>query len=266
MSTEIGGENGLAPVTVAATKGLPIVDADPRGRAFPEMHMSSFAIAGLPLYPAAFADIRRNEMILVHTESPRWTERIGRRLCTEAGAALATCRPPRTGRQIRENAVVGSVSRAIRLGAAVLDARRRKGDAIEAILECETAVLLFEGKVIDVARRTTGGFVRGTASIKSGSAPTERIFTTEFQNEFTVARIDGEAVATVPDLMCILDRVTGEAIGTETIRYGQRVAVLSLPAADILTTPVALSVVGPAAFGHDLPFRPQGVFANARSV
>ena len=32
-----------------------------------------------------------------------------------------------------------------------------------------------------------------------------------------------------PDLICVLDSVTGEAIGTETIRYGQRVTVIALP-------------------------------------
>jgi uncharacterized protein len=76
----------------------------------------------------------------------------------------------------------------------------------------------------------------------------------DFQNEFTVGWIDGRLAAIVPDLICILDAVSGEAIGTETIRYGQRVTILSLPAAALLTTAEALLTVGPRAFGYDLDF------------
>lgn len=34
------------------------------------------------------------------------------------------------------------------------------------------------------------------------------------------------------------------------MRYGLRVSVIGLPAHPLLTTPEALAVVGPAAFGH----------------
>ena len=32
-----------------------------------------------------------------------------------------------------------------------------------------------------------------------------------------------------PDLICVLNSVSGEAVGSETIRYGQRVTVIALP-------------------------------------
>ena len=43
MSSEIGGSNGLEPVAWAAQIGLPLVDADSMGRAFPEVQMVSHA-------------------------------------------------------------------------------------------------------------------------------------------------------------------------------------------------------------------------------
>ena len=79
-------------------------------------------------------------------------------------------------------------------------------------------------------------------------------FSVDFQNEFTIGRIDGELRVTVPDLICILDSLTGEALGTETIRYGQRVDVLSLPAADIMKSDKGLVWVGPRGFGYDLDY------------
>jgi uncharacterized protein len=66
----------------------------------------------------------------------------------------------------------------------------------------------------------------------------------------------------VPDLICIVDEDTAEPITTELLRYGMRVAVVGIPAPDLLRTPEALAVVGPAAFGYpDVPYLPMpGVF------
>ena len=254
MAGEVGAENGVLPLLVAALLDLPVVDADCMGRAFPEMQMSSFVIRGLPLHPFALSDIRHNDVLVTKADGPLWVERIGRRICTEMGAIAATCRPPRTGRQVKDHAVHGTVSRAIRLGGAVRRARAEHSDPIAAVLETEDGILLFQGKVVDVARRTTAGFVRGSARIEGFNSFDGRVFDVDFQNEFTVGWLDGTLTVTVPDLICILDTVTGEAIGTETIRYGQRVAVISIAAAEVLTSEDGLKYVGPRAFGYDLDF------------
>jgi uncharacterized protein len=52
----------------------------------------------------------------------------------------------------------------------------------------------------------------------------------------------------------VLDTVSGEAFGTETIGYGRRVSVIVLPAPRVFLTPKGLEHVGPRAFGYDLDF------------
>ena len=42
ISNEIGGSNSLEPLIPAAITGLPVVDADGMGRAFPEIQMKTF--------------------------------------------------------------------------------------------------------------------------------------------------------------------------------------------------------------------------------
>ena len=113
---------------------------------------------------------------------------------------------------------------------------------------------LFRGKVSDVRRRTSGGWLRGQLRIDGLDLDSGHSFELDFQNEWAVARLDGMVRATVPDLICVLDTVSGEAIGTETARYGQRVTVIALPAPPILRTPKGLAHVGPRAFGYDLEF------------
>ena len=256
MTIEIGSENSLQPLMVGALMGIPVVDADTMGRAFPEAQMSSFAIRGLALDPYAMADIRHNRLIISRAANPLWTERIGRRACTEMGSIAATCSAPRSGREVKDHALLGSVSRAIRLGRAVHQARRTHDSPIRAVLEAEQGVHLFTGKLGDIARRATEGFVRGTAVIDGLDAFAGARFSVDFQNEFTIGRRDGAVCVTVPDLICILDSQTGEALGTETIRYGQRVDVLSLPANPIMTSADGLAWVGPRGFGYDLDYQP----------
>src|SRR4029078_1900476 len=60
---EIGGANSMRPLVVAAQTGLPVVDGDGMGRAFPEIQMDTFSIYGVPIAPAAIADPRHNTVI-----------------------------------------------------------------------------------------------------------------------------------------------------------------------------------------------------------
>lgn len=255
MSVEIGGSNALSSFLAAAVLNRPVVNADAMGRAYPEAQMTSFAIGNLPMFPLSLVDVRDNEVIVTRAASWKWMERISRKVCTEVGSTAATCKAPRTGREVKEWGIHDTVTKAVELGKAVLDARRRHADPVEAILEHEGGKSLFRGKVIDVARETTGGFLRGRTVIEGIDGDRGARMELAFQNEWAVAFRDGEAVAMTPDLLCLLDTVSGSAIGTESVRYGQRVTVVALPAPRLLTTPAGIAAVGPRAFGYDIDFR-----------
>lgn len=262
MSLEIGGGNGIQPMLVSALTGYPVVDADTMGRAFPEAQMTSVAVAGLQCYPLALADIRDNEVIIPRAESWHWMERISRKICTEVGSIAATCKAPRTGREIKDHAVLYTTTKAIDLGGAVITARRQHRDPTQAILDACDGLRLFTGKVVDIERRATEGFLRGRAVIEGLGDDAGELFTLHFQNEFSVGYRGEEPVVMTPDLICVVDSVSGDGIGTDVIRYGQRVSVLALPAPEVFLTEAGLRNVGPRAFGFDLDFR--SVFAGAR--
>ena len=229
MAGEVGAENGILPFLVAALLDLPVVDVDTMGRAFPEMQMSSFVIRGLPLAPFALSDIRGNDVLLTAAAAPSLSNVSGARSArrwepwpppADHRGVAATQGPWRASQ--RQSGYPLRRCRPLRPQPSPRSRRDDSGG--------EHGVLLFCGKVIDVARRTTAGFVRGTATFDGARRLCRARFEVEFQNEFTIGRLDGELTITVPDLLCIVDVVTGEAIGTETIRYGQRVAIMSLPA------------------------------------
>jgi DUF917 family protein len=136
----------------------------------------------------------------------------------------------------------------------VRDAARSHQDPVAALLEATGGKLLFRGKIAEVQRQTTEGFLRGTGRVEGLDADRGGSVDLAFQNEFAVAWHDGVVLVTTPDLICVLDSVSGEAIGTESLRYGQRVAVVALPAPAILRTPKGIDHVGPRAFGYDFDY------------
>ena len=53
MPMEAGGVNSMLPIAAAARLGLPLVDADGMGRAFPELQMVTFTMGGVSATPMA---------------------------------------------------------------------------------------------------------------------------------------------------------------------------------------------------------------------
>jgi uncharacterized protein len=254
MSLEIGGGNGIQPLMAAAHLRLPVVDADTMGRAYPEAQMTSVAVGRLRPYPCVLYDPRGIEAVVTKVPDWRWMERVSRKICVEMGSIASTCKAPRTGREVKDWGIHFTTSKAIGIGRRVREARRRHDDPVAAVLDEAGGKLLFCGKVVDIARRTTEGFLRGQVRIDGLDQDRGTTLEIAFQNEWIVAWRDGAAVAMSPDLICVLDTVTGEACGTETIRYGRRVTVVALPAPPVFLTAAGLDHVGPRVFGYDLDF------------
>jgi DUF917 family protein len=261
LCVEIGGANAMEPMIAAAAAGLPVVDADAMGRAFPELQMNTFLIAGLPCTPAALADDKGNIVVVPHAVSPLWLERIARAATVAVGCSAAFATAPVSGADIRRCGVQHSISQAWRLGAAVARARQARQDPVATILHCEGGMLLYTGKITDVHRATTAGFARGHMQAAGTGAHAGTRLDILFQNENLVARVDGTPVAVVPDLICILDAATGRPYFTDELRFGLPIAVIALPCAPLLRTPAALAVVGPGAFGYDIAYAPLGEYA-----
>lgn len=256
VADEIGGGNGLIPMLTAAQLDLPVVDGDGMGRAFPETQMTSFFIYGQAAAPAALTDACGNSMVVSNATSATQLENIMRAATITMGCSAMMSTAPMGGHFVKQYAIPRTITQAWTLGDAVQSALHNKRSPVEAILERTGGKHLITGKVIDVEQRIDNGFVRGLISIHGIDQDRGRRLTVDLQNEYLVANEDGQQHAMVPELICIVDAETGQAIGTEEQRYGLRVAVLALPAPLLLTTPLALESVGPRAFGYDFDYVP----------
>ena len=257
IAAEIGGANSMEPMLTAAQAGIPVLDADGMGRAFPEVQMTTFFIYGQSPAPAAISDDKGNTVVFKDVVDMYWLERFARSVAVDMGAGAGLATAPMPAGFLAKHAIPGTVTQALDIGRAIVDARARRRDVVEAVLKATSAKLVFTGKTVDVRRHLKGGFAVGETLLDGVGDHRGESARIAIQNENLVFWRDGVAEVTVPDLIINVELDTGEPITTEMLRYGQQLATIALPAHDLLRTGPALEVVGPAAFGYpELTYRP----------
>lgn len=255
VSAEAGGLNSVTPFTLAAQLDLPVVDADLMGRAFPELQMCLPSLSGVSATPMAMADEKGNSVV-ISTISNRWTERIARSVTIDMGCSSMIALYAMTGAQLKQMSVPRTLLLAEDIGRVAHKTAAEHGDVVAAVQERIGGFRLFQGKIVDIARRTDAGFAKAEAKLEGTGESAGSTLVLEVQNEHLVARLDGEIAASVPDLIIMLDSESGEPITTEEMRYGFRVTVIGAPCDPRWRTPEGLELVGPRYFGYDIDYVP----------
>ncbi len=260
IPAEIGGFNSAIPLVLGARAGIPVIDADGMGRAFPELQMVTYSAYGGSASPIVMTN-EHGDVVIIRSQSNHSAEMLARSVVMQMGGSAQICCYPMAGRFVKQCAVPGTLEIALGIGRAITKGRTA-GVPFDELMSYLASTehyhhsrLLFDGKIVDLERKTTGGFVVGTARL-SELDTSDASFEIIFQNENLVARSGGRTQAIVPDLICVLDRETAEPITTEGLAYGQRVKVLAISAPPLLRSDTGLESFGPGAFGIDEPFRP----------
>ena len=259
---EIGGQNALTPMLLAARRGIPVVDCDGMGRAFPEAQMVTFNIYGSSAFPAVFTD-EKGSCLVMELPDNRQEETLGREIAVAMGGQCHVIDYPMPGSELKRHAVRNTISIAGAIGRASREAARNRADPFTAILTClgtteyyRHARILFDGTIVELDRRIRDGFDMGHTALEGVESCSGEVMRIEFQNENLIARRNGAVVATVPDIIVLVDRESAAAINTEQLRYGLRVKVLGISVPPVLRTPEALAVIGPRCFGLDADYVP----------
>lgn len=297
LGLEIGGGNGLEPFLVGSSRFFdrPVLDADMMGRAYPTYWQNTMAVhRPNELTPCAVDSGDGTTIIMTKASSDELVDRALRASCAEMGSRVGKAAKPTTVDLVRKFSVLNTVSLAWRIGRCI--ARAEANNALSTVAESivhevggtKSAKILFRGKVTSVERSLFKGHSYGSITIASLSAAeedftesnanrmpavaTEGTLKIPFKNENIYAEhtaVDGTktVIASVPDLICVLDSGSGKSLGVPEFKYGNRVTVLGLACSPRWTeTPAGLKIGGPKAFGYDIEYQPLGEFAQARSV
>lgn len=129
------------------------------------------------------------------------------------------------------------------------EAREKQKHPIAAATALLSAQRLFSGKILDIERTTIAGFSRSEARLDGVGKNRDSSFELTFQDEHLVARRDGDVVASVPDLICVLDTDyrAGNNRDAPLRPPGDRLGCTMGPR---WRTDAALEVVGPRYFGY----------------
>lgn len=256
---EAGGVNTPVPMAVAGAVGIPVVDADGMGRAFPELQMTSFYTHGIMPSPTAAAN-EKGAVTVADTTSAIMAERIIRNAAMAYGGISWIAGYPMTGKQLKEAAIFNSISKSWELGKAVFRCRKLHQDPIEEITKIVGGYKVFKGKIVDISREfgaeKTKGFSMGRLTLEGlDDYKGERAFV-DFQNEWLRLEISGKTVCLPPDLILILDSETGEPIRTDIVKYGYRGTIVVVPADEKMRTEMGIKTFGPKYFGYDEDYIP----------
>ena len=260
VSFEIGGGNSLIPIVAAVEQGIPVVNGDGMGRALPEAQMMTYPISGVSPTPAVALDYEGN-VVTFSTKSIFSYERQIRSLALAMGGMITACEHPMTGRELKASIVPKTISFSMEIGRVLREYRGNAHAIFQPLTDAFARSIygelrhLYTGKVVDSERKIVGGFDIGEATIEAfdgGVAP----MTISIKNEFLAARMGDRVVASVPDLITVLDYETSTPINAERLRYGQRVTVYGVGCPPYYRTEKALAVVAPRCFGFDFDYVP----------
>jgi DUF917 family protein len=251
MSMENAGANAFCPVLVASQLGIPMLDADMQGRAFPELQMNTLALANHSCSPGFLCDCLGN-IATIYPEDSHKLEKIARQVTLSMGSYCAYCLFPLSGKQARQHTFDKGMSKAMAIGKAHRLAHSAGKDPVEAIMDACKGIKLVSGIITDIDRTMANGFILGAVTITNDK---ER-YEVSFQNEFLVARDKDGVVASTPDLLTILENGTGLPVATDTIQYGLSVSLIGIPAPEVWTKPKGLALVGPRYFGYEIDYHP----------
>ena len=206
--------------------------------------------------PMALVDEKGNSSIF-RTITNKWTEELARAVTMACGGSVSVSLYAMEGAFMKEYGVHGIVTRSQTLGSAIRRVKETDGQSPEeAFLSITEGYKLFKGKIGDVLREVRGGFnfgkvlLEGIAEYKGQSAYVE------FQNENLTATVEGEILATTPDLICLVDTDTFQPVPTDALKYGKRVMVVGLKCFPLWRTQAGLDLVGPRYFGVDTDYIP----------
>lgn len=253
---EIGIQNSLEPMQMAAFMDIPIVDGDCAGRAVPELPLTTLSL-GAELNPIfALSTFQGDTIIVTSTANEQRSEIISRAIAGVSGNLLYFSGYTVEGSIFKKVVIPGTITTCIRIGEVI----HARADIFNNIIKITGGKIAFKGAVTRINMESGSAFFIGTVELRGVDEFEGETYRVWFKNEFLLSWRNEEIDVTCPDSICIADSETG--IGKVTYGKGFRnemipgepVTVLAIPAAGIWKTPKGLAQFNPAYFDFDIPY------------
>ena len=235
MAGELGGFNTMVPMYVAMLNDIPFVNGDGNGRAVPELSTGLYPIYDIPPTPLVMAG-RDGNVIVSYLKDPQdhqSAENIARHICMAYGMSAAFCTWIVNKIDITEKLAPKSIDKCQKIGAAILKAKNENRDVVEEIKKVVKCKEIFQGTINKIELKSEGGFDFGTTEITGTGKFKGEVCRIDFKNENLLARnTQNQVIATVPDLICLIDVDKKVPLTNAETEEGLNIAVIGIPAPD----------------------------------
>ncbi len=226
ISSECGAFSTVNGWLQAAILGIPVLDCPCDGRAHPTGLMGCMGLHRLENYISLQSAVgggssRRDAVEVIVSGKLETVNRIIRLISIEAGGVVAVSRNPVTSQYALENGAPGALEFAFRVGEAMLAA----GDGVSRVKAAISVLdgdIVCEGRVVEYRLMRTGGFDVGSIIVEDSAG---KKFEVTFVNEYMTLEVDGERLATFPDIINLFDVESGYPLISSEVREGRRVLI-----------------------------------------
>ena len=233
-----------------------VVDADPAGRAVPEITHSTYYLEGLPASPIMAVNEFGEKFVLEHIADDKRAETLVRALSQVSRNDIAVIDHALPMATLKTALIKGTISKAMHLGQTWREAVHAPVSVAEAVATAGDGCVCFKGCIEEANYKTADGFTLGSILIAGNDAFGEQSFRIEVKNENLVGWLNDDVHVTTPDLICLIDNDTGQPVNNPNVTTGQAVSVVLLPAPLAFQTKKGLAAFGPAYAGVDEQYRP----------
>jgi DUF917 family protein len=248
VATELGPNNSIVPMMVAAEMGKVAINGDCCGRSKPKISISTTRVANISISPfsivSQFGDIQIVKNVVEDTRG----ELIARTVSRLSGGSVSVARCPMNIKEAKGAVIPKTYTLALKVGRKVREANEKGSDVITILNNTiPDAKIVFEGRIEAFSRIEQGGFTSGEIFIKSSDGRKLRVW---YQNEYLLSWLDNKPFITCPDGLYIVDARTGYGLSPweEDFLEGRKVTVIARDAHSIWKSTKGLAVFGPEVF------------------
>ena len=236
VSMELSSAATSATIVTGLELGIPTIDGDYVGRAIPELVLSKMELLGKPPTPVMMVDRWGNRILVKSAVNAAMADWIGRMVSRAAyGRGIATTGHLVQVREARPALVKGSLSRSIKVGAALRSGAKLKDGKLQSLIAETAGRVLFEGETTSVDWLSNEPYMwrELVYTIQGRGKWKGTTYKVWVKNEHHAIWRDETVIATSPDIFAVLDPETNRPLTTlGDVTPGRPVTVFGMKALD----------------------------------